>query len=401
MGNAEYGSLAAVRALRAAGYVPWVAADEPGIFAARSRASAGTVLIPDPRSNSEGFMREVTTAAAQLSVAAVLPSAEPYLLSLAGREADFAGVALGSPSLDRVERAIDKALLPELAASAGLQTPSTKVVCGDTDTVDTFGFPAIMKPLRSTNRNWDGTVSNYGAVYCSSAEQAKEVLRALPGREGLLQPYISGQLISIAGVSWEGELICALHQASTRIWPVPCGVSSYAETIPRNAELEQGVSRLLQAIDWSGLFQAQFIRGLRDEHYLIDLNPRIYGSLALAVAAGLNLPAIWVDLLLGRRPEAGGYRVGARFRHDQADMRALARMMVDGERRRALQGAVPRRGTTHAVFSLRDPMPLLTSVARSLRDPMALYTSVVKLSRQLFGTSSPTSNRAYYVNQSE
>ena len=134
------------------------------------------------------------------------------------------------------------------------------------------------------------------------------------------------------------ELVCALHQISTRIWPLPCGGSAYAETIPPDHELERGVGSILRSIGWSGLFQAQFIRGARGEHYLIDFNPRVYGSLALAVAAGLNLPGIWVDLLLGRRSRVGGYRIGARFRHEERDVRALAHMLLSGEHLDALRG---------------------------------------------------------------
>jgi len=51
-----------------------------------------------------------------------------------------------------------------------------------------------------------------------------------------------------------------------------CGVSAYAETIPRDtARLEERIARLLQSIGWSGIFQVQFSSG--DRHYLIDLNP--------------------------------------------------------------------------------------------------------------------------------
>jgi len=149
---------------------------------------------------------------------------------------------------------------------------------------------------------------------------------------------------------------------------VPVGGSAYAETIAPNAELEQGVGRLLRRIGWSGLFHVQFIRDSRGEHLLIDLNPRIYGSLALASAAGLNLLQIWVDLLLGRRPKVGGYRIGVGFRQEEKDAQALARLLLtDGERQRALRGLLPQRGTAHAIFSLRDPMPLLTSLAKLTR----------------------------------
>jgi predicted ATP-grasp superfamily ATP-dependent carboligase len=361
-GYDQYSVLAAVRALRAAGYVPWFAVSGPGPYAGRSRATAGTVPISDPAVDGEGLVREVAAAAVRLSVAVVLPSAEAHLVTLAAREADFPGTTLGVPSRESVERATDKAQLTKLAAAAGLQTPPTKsIVRGDRKTIGTFGFPAIVKPRRSIMLSPNGNVLRYPTRYVS-AEQAEEVHDALADGEGLVQPYIPGALVSVAGISWEGELVCAMHQASIRIWPVPVGVSSYAETVPPNMELEQGVSCLLQSIGWSGIFQAQFIRSPNGEHYLIDLNPRIYGSLMLAIAAGLNLPGIWVDLLLGRRPDVGGYRVGVRFRQEEKDVRALARLLVKGRwSRRELQGLVPRRNTTHAVFSLRDPLPLLSS----------------------------------------
>jgi predicted ATP-grasp superfamily ATP-dependent carboligase len=145
---------------------------------------------------------------------------------------------------------------------------------------------------------------------------------------------------------------------------VRIGGSAYAETIPPDDELERGVGRFLQLVDWSGLFQVQFIQDERGEHYLIDFNPRVYGSLALAVAAGLNLLDIWVARLLGRPHHVDGYRIGTRFRNEEKDVRALAQMLVDGERLGALQGCMPRRGTTHAIFSVHDPMPLLTSLGK-------------------------------------
>jgi predicted ATP-grasp superfamily ATP-dependent carboligase len=362
--NNTYGVLAMVRALRAVGYAPWLAGHDAHTYAIRSRTTAGTVQVPDPSLDDEGFVRELAAAAVRLSAAAVLPSEDTHLMALAGREADFAGIVLGVPSWQRVDWATDKELLIKLSAAANLRTPPTmKVMRGDTEAVSKFGFPAVLKPLRSRIRNPDGTMSARSARYVS-AGQAEEAADSLSDEGALVQPYVPGRLISVSGVSWKGELVCALHQISTRIWPVRCGGSAYAETITPDAELELGVGRLLQSIGWSGLFQAQFIRDARNAHYLIDLNPRVYGSLTLAVAAGLNLPGIWVDLLLGRRRHVGDYSVGTRFRNEEKDVRALAQMLVDGERLGALRECMPRRDTTHAVFSIRDPMPLLASVGK-------------------------------------
>ena len=78
----------------------------------------------------------------------------------------------------------------------------------------------------------------------------------------------------------------------------------------------------MNELGWSGVFNLQLIeRDGRD--YVIDLNPRFYVSLTLAVAAGLNLPAIWASLLLGLPFEARGYRAGVRFRQEKGDPRAI------------------------------------------------------------------------------
>ena len=363
-GNAEYAVLAAVRALRAAGYAPWLTINQLGTYAGRSRATVGTVPVPDPATDSEGFVRGFAAAAARLSVAAVLPVEETHLLALAGKEAHFPRIAFGVPSPESVEQSTNKGLLPKLAAAAKLLTPPTTIVRSDSETVGTYGFPAIIKPLRTWIPRPDGTMSYHKARYVTTEQAADEAIKAIPGGEGLVQQYIAGTNVSVSGVSWEGKLVCTVHHITERIWPVPSGITAYAKTIPPNAELEQGVGHLLRAIDWSGPFEVEFIRNSRGEHYLIDLNPRIYGSLALAVAAGLNLPAIWVDLLLGRRPSVGSYRVGMRFRQEEHDVRALGWMLVNGEFRRVLQGLMPQRGTTHAIFALRDPMPLLTSATK-------------------------------------
>jgi hypothetical protein len=75
LGDPYYSVLATVRALRAAGDAPWLAVNETRTYVACSRATAGTIPVPDPGSDGEGFVGKLA-AARRLSIAAVLPSAE-------------------------------------------------------------------------------------------------------------------------------------------------------------------------------------------------------------------------------------------------------------------------------------------------------------------------------------
>jgi predicted ATP-grasp superfamily ATP-dependent carboligase len=361
--------LAAVRALHRGGYEPWLAMSVPSTYAARSRATAGTVAVPDAGPDSEGFVAALAEAAARLDVAAVLPGTETSLTVLAGREGDFpADVVLGVPPREIVERAVDKALLAELATRAGLQVPETRtVVRAD---VDGIAYPAVVKPITSSVRV-DDTVRLGWVRKIGSAAELRAALEWMPGDALLVQPFLDGTLSAACGVFWEGELLCVEHQVARRIWPPTIGVSSYAETVPPDRELEEKIATLLRAIGWNGIFELQFIR-TSDGEYVIDLNTRFYGSLALAVRSGLNLPAIWVDLLLGRQPRIGSYRPGVRYRSEQRDARAIVHSFREGHRIEALRACLPRPRTTHGIFSARDPMPFFCRLAGLKAEPGSL-----------------------------
>lgn len=157
-------------------------------------------------------------------------------------------------------------------------------------------------------------------------------------------------------------MLCSLHQVAQRIYFLDAGPSSYARTVPRDPDLDAGIAALLANIGWSGIFQLQLIDdGSRS--YLIDFNAHLYGSLSLALRSGLNLPVIWVERLVGEKgPWEGHYRPSVRYRHEERDAALLASALRHGDWRAAGAVLVPRARTAHAVFSLRDPAPALTSL---------------------------------------
>src|SRR5439155_20067813 len=102
----------------------------------------------------------------------------------------------------------------------------------------------------------------------------------------------TGGIRSLAGVAWRGRLVGTVHQRFLRTWPPDCGMASAAVTVEPDLGLEE---RILALIDgYEGIFQADLAGP-----YLLDFNPRVYASLPLAVAAGVNLVRVWCDLLRG------------------------------------------------------------------------------------------------------
>jgi predicted ATP-grasp superfamily ATP-dependent carboligase len=364
-GDEFHASLALVRALRAAGYLPSLAVSLRGTYASHSRSVASVLYVPHAEDTPAAFVDAIARAAGELAVDAILPGTEASLIALSHRS-EALSCPVGAPARALVDLATSKGRVLELAARCGLHTlPSIVGTPPDLAArAERIDYPAILKPQRTRLEIGD-SLAYYKARRVATPAELRAALDRLPHAEWVTQPYLSGELSAVAGVAWQGRIVCSVHQISRRIWPPEVGYSSYAETVDVDRELESGIASLLAEIGWSGIFQAQFLGGA-GRRFLIDFNPRAYGSLALAVRAGANLPAVWAALVLGATPPRAHCRPGVRYRLEHNDLRAIAREVREGEILQALGALLPRRRTAHAVFSLRDPGPMLTTAEKLL-----------------------------------
>jgi predicted ATP-grasp superfamily ATP-dependent carboligase len=364
-GGEQVAGLATVRGLRLGGWQPYVVTFERLAPAAWSRDAAGRLSAPNPELEPKGFADSLAAEAHRLGAVAILPGNEQALLAVAEHSARFpANVALGAAPIDAVSLATDKARLTDLAGAAGLGTPPTRLA-GHSDwkrILEEIGLPAVIKPRRSVVETPGGRMW-VGARRADTAAELRASLNGFPGGSALVQPFLPGRMVTVNGVCWNGATVCSIHQVADRLWPLDLGVLAYARTVAPDPELDRRVARLMEGVGWSGLFNLQFISH-RDELHLIDLNPRPYHSLALAIAAGLNLPAIWMELLLGGSPSIPPYRVGVRFRAEGEDARALMALLKRGSRRAVLRGLRPHRQTTHALLARGDPLPAMLAITR-------------------------------------
>jgi hypothetical protein len=122
----------------------------------------------------------------------------------------------------------------------------------------------------------------------------------------------------------------------------------------------------------------------------MEINGRVWGSLPLAVRAGMDFPGRLADLLLDgppptTEPVATGYRIGLRARNLRLDISWIG-SVVTGRRRYPELPWPPRRAALGAVASLldpriaddlftrEDPRPGLAQIAAIGRDALARGT---------------------------
>ena len=331
-------TLAAVRALASAGYRPVVTTSGERSLASSSRFCARTVEVP--RAGDPGYAAALQRHL-ERGYLTLLPASDAALIAL---EAPAAGL-------------VDKVILQREAKKAGILTPESAVVSDHDELVQAgrdLGFPIVVKP---------SVKHTIAASHSARRIASEDDLRAFEVDGPLLvQPYISEPLRAVCGVMWEGRLIAAVHQRYMRTWPDDCGTASAAETTAPDMILEERLTHLLQ--DHEGIFQAQFAGT-----HLLDLNPRVYGSLPLAVAAGTNLPALVCDLVRGRAVRMVRAREGVFYRWIEGDIRHAYKAVraKEASTLEALKMLVPHRGAAHSTESFTDPKPVIARLRHAAR----------------------------------
>jgi predicted ATP-grasp superfamily ATP-dependent carboligase len=151
-------------------------------------------------------------------------------------------------------------------------------------------------------------------------------------------------------------------------------VSVYRESIAADPVLVERSKALLRCFAWEGVAMVEYkLDAATGTPYLMEINGRFWGSLQLAVDAGVDFPRLLVEHALGR-PVAPvtRYRMGVRSRWWWGDVDHLLARLRRTPEELALPPGSPGRlaaardflmlwrpGDRNEVFRLSDPRPQL------------------------------------------
>ncbi len=339
----ERSSVAAARALAAAGWTVGSASVSPNL-ASRCRAVSSWHRIVSAE-EPEPFVARVGEIVAEHGYEAAFASWEGAVLALSERR-DSLACGLGYGPHEGLLRAIDKERMTAAAESAGLSAPRT--FPPSRDALQGISGPVVIKPaspLVSGVRN---------AIFEDAGEAVRHVERIeLAGGRAIAQEYVQGRLIAVSLVAGESGIVSICQQLATKVWPVPVGVTARGESVAVDPDLRERIEALLEALQWRGLAQLQFLVPADGRPRILDFNPRFYGSLALAVSAGANHPDAWARIATGRPVTPMIGRPGARYQWFSRDLRAtLAAREGPHELVRMAIGPID---ATHSVWSRQEP----------------------------------------------
>lgn len=365
----QRGIVATCRGLSAAGYTVAAATPTRPAPAQWSRACSERLALPDPLTDEEAYLDALASQLASGSYAALIVGSDEALRVISAHRRELEGhTRIGLPPAEVVSRALDKTRLTELAELAGLPSPET-ITCRDEAAAHRaagrLGYPLVIKAERVV-QSVDGGIRREPS---RRANTPAELQRLLPrfGDSFLIQRYSTGPVISFGGVRADGKLLAHVASRYVRTWPPEAGNVCFSESIAAPAALTDAVGTLLESLEWEGIFEVEVLAQRDGTFAAIDLNPRPYGSMALAIKTGVNLPAIWTGRLLGSTTRPAVARAGVTYRWEDGDLRHLVWSVRRGRFRDAVSVLRPRPGSARAYFSPSDPLPLAVRIAAAFR----------------------------------
>lgn len=377
----QHAALAATRSLGKAGHEVFVTSASRLSFAALSRYASRSFIVPDALHQPAAFADAVRELCVRERIDLLLPITDASLLALLPVR-DTIAAPIPWPALSSVERTADKQEVQRLAATLGISVPMQRLI-ESTAAAASFDalsirYPVVIKPSRSVRGG-----KHFRVVHAADAAQLRARLAKLSGYAFpvMLQERIVGPGTGVFLLRWKGRTIAQFAHRRVRENPPAGGASTCCESIEADPALVEVSERLLELLDWSGVAMIEYKRcSATGEAFIMEINGRFWGSLQLAVDAGVDFPRLLVQLALGEEPPPQpAYRLGVRLRSLLRDADHLiarlrwspAELDLPPETRR--RSRVFRNFLTWGrserveIFRFDDPLPVMREILNFIR----------------------------------
>ncbi|GJL54358.1 MAG: hypothetical protein NPIRA02_14900 [Nitrospirales bacterium] len=296
------GSLAVIRSLGRAGYR--VIATSPLEDALGFSSSYCHASYQQPSyDNPEEFITWLNKILKQEHIDVVIPS-EAFLLVIRPWFQHFQHILPTPKSQRLVYQALSKCDLFQASIEGGFQEHLPPfALLGEEDALPSedelhlLGEPLFLKVDAVYARD----ESPGDVVKCQTSRIAREQLKSLRQRyqKVLIQGYVPGTGVGVFFAQWQGNTLGEFMHRRVHEVPHTGGVSSLRSAWKHQAILADAKRRATH-LGWEGvgMFEYRWNPG-SDTFSLMEFNSRFWGSLHLALFAGIDFPRLLVDAIFG------------------------------------------------------------------------------------------------------
>lgn len=108
-------------------------------------------------------------------------------------------------------------------------------------------------------------------------------------RNWMIMEYLPGSEFSVDALAYEGKIVAAIARRKN-------DSNAEGQTIVNNSEINRQMDVLAKEFNMSGAFNAQFKLNTKNEIKVLEINPRFSGGIGISLLAGINIPALWVQI---------------------------------------------------------------------------------------------------------
>lgn len=314
-----------------------------------------------------------------------------YLLSKHAAEIRATGTIPAVEDWDTFQTVFDKGRLFEALAETPILTPETHTP-ESIDEVETLApalsYPVVVKPRSKTYWDQQGRCQthlvgdrNYAHSPSTLVETYRQLLRETDQFHDwapLIQEYVPGQTTTTVVLADNGTIRAHFQERRLRTVP-PSGGSSALLSVVDDQQMRTYAQRVVEAFDWTGPAQIEFMQRPDGEYVLIEVNGRYWGSLPFAINCGVDFPWLHYRQLRGESvSHDGSYRTDVVQRRTAQDLKWFTQQLSEGNVRATSRFLADFARVDHTFVSLSDPLPTLWLVTRL---PLLALKTVQRLAR--------------------
>jgi protein-tyrosine-phosphatase/predicted ATP-grasp superfamily ATP-dependent carboligase len=314
--------LACVQSLGRAGATVDAAMRSPGSPTEYSRWTSRRYAQPpfEPIDAALIWLRELDAAH---SYDLVIPSTEGSLRWLhALAESDPLRRRAQLPGNAALDIALDKVRTTEAAGRLGIPVPPSQRIPAGASVPAPLGFPAVLKPARSKVVVGQRLQSMSVELVHNSNERDAILTAWLAFTDVQEQQWVPGHGFGVEMLFDQGRMVWSFVHERLHELPLTGGASTLRRAAAPDDRLITWSRRLLEHLQWHGVAMIEWRMVHGQDPWLMEINPRFWGSLPLTIAAGRDAPCDLLRMALGETLEdPGPYRVGVVARNPEADLR--------------------------------------------------------------------------------
>jgi len=297
---ANQNTLAILRHLGKKGFIIDVCGHQKVSLALFSKYVNRKFIINEPHKNEAGFIEDLVKILSDDKYHLLMPVGfKSYKACARNQELLKKYTNLIITSNGNIELASDKRRTNEFAEKVGVPVPKTFVPLSSEEVENLqLSFPCVVKAPFESGKNI--------VEYAKNREELLSKFNAMCARNNfkspdlpIVQEYIVGGGYGFFAYYDNGVCKRSFTHHRIREYPVTGGASVCAESF-RDPKLNEYGKKMLDALKWNGVAMVEFKKDNNDGIYkLMEINPKFWGSLELALSSGVEFDEMLVEKASG------------------------------------------------------------------------------------------------------